>query len=149
MSAAPQEQKPSPLVGEGRAGGREVASATSTQAAHGPTPAPPHKGEGKEKTCSAELVGTVRQCLRCALAWDDGDMAPACEPLTYPRLAAAALAEAALLEEAASLSTRGDPNDPDPLKRPVCRFRDQAALKRAMEMRALARMVGRAKGAGI
>ena len=81
------------------------------------------------------------QCQRCGLAWDIADARPSCEPMTYARLAQAAADAADHLEQSEAAWTAGDPNDPDPAKRPLRRYRLQANLKRAMEWRALARMV--------
>lgn len=75
--------------------------------------------------CAAVLTaGDGWQCERCALAWDDGDEPPACRPVTYGRLIAAAENEADRIRQSL-----------DAIReiRPEQRFRNQGELKKRME----------------
>lgn len=84
---------------------------------------------------AAPFEGGVWECGRCALAWHEDDRRPPCSPVTYTRLEAAAIEEATKIEQsqralvAAGLRVR--PHQP--------------ALKRAMELRAIARLVEKIK----
>lgn len=92
--------------------------------------------EQTNTTCVAlKLADNTYECEKCALAWDYGDKAPACLTLTYARLKAAALEEAERIEQSQRALTLV--NDTPGLRR----FRYQPELKRAMELKALARLV--------
>jgi hypothetical protein len=83
----------------------------------------------------ADGDGRFWQCDRCALAWDDGDVRPRCNRLTYARLIEAAMAEAIRIEASQNALVAKDDR----------KFRHQGQLQRAMELRALARLAVKAK----
>lgn len=83
--------------------------------------------------CEAQEVQGAMQCMRCGLAWDIADWRPSCQPMTFARLAQAAGDAADYLEQSEAAWTTGEKS--------LRRFRLQSNLKRAMEFRALARMV--------
>jgi hypothetical protein len=91
-------------------------------------------------TCAALLLPDGWECEKCALAWDDADERPDCQTLTYARLRQAALNEAEMIEQSQRALTMGDERRP-----PINKFRQQGQLKRAMELRALARLVDKAR----
>ena len=85
-----------------------------------------------KETCTAALIAAEGwQCERCALAWDEDDAAPACQPLTYGRLIMAAESEAERLAQSmrAILEIR-----------PEQKFRNKGQLKARMEFLALAKL---------
>jgi hypothetical protein len=94
----------------------------------------------KAADCAAILAAGGWECQRCALAWDDGDTAPPCEPLTYARLIDACTGEAERLEQSQRALTAG----PEPINK----FRNQAMLKRACELRAMQTLIVKAKERG-
>lgn len=93
----------------------------------------------KPACVALKLSDSTWECEKCALAWDDGDTRPDCQKLTYARLAAAALEEAERIEQSqrALVLVNATPG--------LRRFRHQGELKRAMELRAVARMVDRVR----
>src|SRR6185312_2530814 len=100
--------------------------------------------EQTKTECAAfKLADGGFECQKCALAWDEGDRRPDCQTLTYARLTAAALEEAERIEQSQRALTMSGLNDP-----PINRFRHQGQLKRAMELRALARLVDKIKAEG-
>jgi hypothetical protein len=109
-----------------------------------PRPSPP-RGEGARTAallnrdggkCEALLYADGFECERCAFGWDDGETPPTCSPLTLARLKAAAIEEAERIEASQrALIAAGD------RKR-----RYVPAVKRALELRALARLVERVDG---
>lgn len=83
-----------------------------------------------EQKCTARLVGTVFECVPCALAWDEADPSPRppCGKATFTRLVEAVLTEAARIEGSQrALVAAGDRA-----------FRYRPYLTRAMELRACA-----------
>jgi hypothetical protein len=96
--------------------------------------------EQTKPACAALQLTDGWKCEKCALAWDDGDRRPPCEPLTFTRLKDAALGEAERIEQSQWALTMGGLNDP-----PINKFRNLERLKRAMELRALARMVDKVR----
>jgi hypothetical protein len=98
--------------------------------------------EGTECAAIKQADGRTA-CERCALAWDDGDTRPPCSPLTYARLALAAIAEAERIEQSQDALIECGSR----------KFRYQPALARALELRKLASLVDKfkamqARGAG-
>jgi hypothetical protein len=93
-----------------------------------------------KNACSALQLAGGWECERCALAWDAADTTPACEPVTFTRLRNAALDEAERIEQSQRALTSDAGGMP-----PLRKLRYQPQLKRAMELRALARMVDKAK----
>lgn len=81
--------------------------------------------------CKAQLLADGWECEKCALAWDDGDKAPSCQPLTFKRLHDAAIDEAERIEGSQRALVASE----------MRKHRYQQALSRAQELRALARMV--------
>jgi hypothetical protein len=94
----------------------------------------------EHRACVAlKLSDSTWECEKCALAWDDGDKQPDCLKLTYARLAAAALEEAERIEQSQRALVLV--NDTLGLRR----FRHQGEIKRAMELRAVARLVDKTR----
>jgi hypothetical protein len=93
----------------------------------------------KPPCVALKLADSTWECEKCALAWDDGDKRPDCLTLTYGRLAAAATEQAERIEQSQRALTLV--NDTPGLRR----FRHQGELKRAMELRALVKLVDRVR----
>ena len=87
--------------------------------------------------CKAALIaGEGWQCERCALACDEGDTKPNCQPLTYGRLIAAAEAEAERIAQSQrAISAAFMPGEPG-----YRRFRNKGELKKRMEFLALQKL---------
>jgi HD superfamily phosphodiesterase len=81
------------------------------------------------------------ECERCGLAWDDGDKAPPCLPMTFARMRQAALEEAERIEFSQSALTTSTATSPALRDR-----RYQPLLKRAMELRAIVNLIDRVTG---
>jgi len=96
----------------------------------------PRKSE--KPTCAAQQLTDGWVCERCGLAWDDGDAVPSCLPMTFARMRTAAIEEAERIES----SQRALVEDDHPLP-PLRKYRHQPQLKRAMELRAVARPIDR------
>lgn len=75
-------------------------------------------------------------CDRCALAFDVGDTPPQCLPLNFRRMRAAMINEAERIEMSAGAAVQAG----------FRKFRDQAALQTAQELRGGARLVDRCLG---
>lgn len=87
--------------------------------------------------CKAALIaGEGWQCERCALAWDDGDAKPNCQPLTYGRLIAAAEAEAERIVQSQRAIAEAWP----PGHKLHQQFRNKGELKKRMEFLALQKL---------
>jgi hypothetical protein len=84
-----------------------------------------------DKCEAVRIAGVGCECGRCALAWDEGDVRPVCAPVTYARLRDAALTAAERIEQSQrALVAAGDR-----------RFRYQPEMQRAMELRAIVRLI--------
>jgi hypothetical protein len=91
--------------------------------------------------CAAVLsAGGTWECERCALAWDDGDKAPACSTVTYSRLRAVAEEEAERIRQSQDAILEA---------RPQQRFRNQEQLTKRMAFLALVRLIDKIKAADV
>jgi hypothetical protein len=88
--------------------------------------------------CVAQQLGSGWECERCGLAWDEGDKAPACLPMTFARMRDAALTEAERIEQSQDALVMNTPTSP-----PIRTYRYQPQLKRAQELRACAKLIDR------
>ncbi len=91
--------------------------------------------------CAAEQFAEGWECERCALAWDDGDRPPPCLALTFTRMRLAAIEESERIESSQRALVADTPTSP-----PLRKHRYQPQLKRAMELRAVARLIDRVTG---
>lgn len=83
--------------------------------------------------CEARPIAAAMVCDRCALAWDVGDTPPACVPLTFARMRAAAVTEAELIEGSAGAAVAAG----------FRQYRHQTTLKRSLELHGVVRLIDR------
>ena len=93
--------------------------------------------QAKAGKCAATMAGSIWECERCALAWEDGDKPPACLALTYERLIDLVVSEAHRIESTQrALVAVGDRER-----------RHQGELGRAMAFRALVKLIAKVRDA--